>query len=40
MNKEETMKKLQENIYKIKCFGVKKIGIFGSVVRGEAKEEI
>ncbi len=39
MNKEETMKKLQENIYKIKCFGVKKIGIFGSVVRGEAKEE-
>jgi predicted nucleotidyltransferase len=39
MKKEEVVEKLQENMDKIKDFGVKRIGIFGSVVRGEAKEE-
>ena len=39
MNKEEAIKKLRENKDKIKSFGVKRIGIFGSIVRGEAKEK-
>jgi predicted nucleotidyltransferase len=38
VKKEEAIKKLRENMDKIKGFGVKRIGIFGSVVRGEAKE--
>jgi len=39
MKKEEVIKRLRENMDKIKGFGVKRIGIFGSVVRGEAKEK-
>ena len=39
MSKEEVIKKIRENREKIKIFGVKKIGIFGSIVRGEAKEK-
>ncbi len=39
MKKDEVIRKLQENMDKIKGFGVKKIGIFGSIVREEAKEE-
>ncbi len=38
MNKEEVVKILQENRDKIKKFGVKRIGIFGSAVRGELNE--
>ena len=38
MNKEEILKVIRENKDKIKSFGVKKIGIFGSFVRGEEKE--
>jgi len=39
INKEEIIQKLRENIDKIRSFGVKRIGIFGSVVRGEQTEE-
>ena len=39
MNKEEIIRKIRENRKKIESFGVKKIGIFGSIVRGEAKED-
>ena len=39
MSKEEIIKKLRENKGRIKGFGVKRIGIFGSVVREEAEEE-
>ncbi|MHA1469938.1 MAG: nucleotidyltransferase family protein [Candidatus Asgardarchaeia archaeon] len=39
MTKEEILRKLGENKEKIKKFGVKRIGIFGSYVRGEAKEK-
>ena len=38
MNKEEILKVIRENKDKIKSFGVKKIGIFGSFARGEEKE--
>ncbi len=38
MNKEEILKVMRENKDKIKSFGVKKIGIFGSFARGEEKE--
>ena len=38
MNKEEILKKLKENREKIKEFGVKRIGIFGSFARDEAGE--
>jgi len=39
MKKEEIIETIRENEDKLKTFGVKRIGIFGSVVRGEAKEE-
>ncbi len=39
MSKEEVIKKLRENMDKIRGFGVKRIGIFGSIVRGEATEK-
>jgi predicted nucleotidyltransferase len=39
MEKEEVIKKIQENMDKIKNFGVKRIGIFGSVVKGKVKEK-
>ena len=39
MNKEEILKKLRENKEKIKEFGVKRIGVFGSFARDEAGEE-
>ncbi len=39
MKKEEVIRLLRENMEEIKKFGVKRIGIFGSVVRGEADEE-
>ena len=35
MNKEEVLKRIRENRKKIRSFGVKKMGIFGSAVRGE-----
>ena len=35
MNKEEILKRIRENREKIRSFGVKKMGIFGSTVRGE-----
>ncbi len=38
MNKEEILKRIRENKDKIRSFGVKRIGIFGSFVRGEEKE--
>ncbi len=36
-SKEEIVNKLAENINTIKQFGVRKIGLFGSVVKGETK---
>ncbi len=39
MRKEKVIQKLRENMEQVKSFGVKKIGIFGSVARGEATEE-
>ena len=38
LTKEEILRKIEENKEKIKKYGVKKIGIFGSFVRGEQKE--
>ena len=38
MRKEDVIRLLRENMEKIKEFGVKKIGIFGSAVRDELKE--
>ena len=38
MKKEEILKKIRENRDKIRSFGVRRIGIFGSFVRGEEKE--
>ena len=38
MNKEEILKRIRENKDKIRSFGVKRIGISGSFVRGEEKE--
>jgi predicted nucleotidyltransferase len=39
ISKEQIIQKLKENINKIKSFGVKRIGIFGSAVRGEITEK-
>jgi len=39
MTKEQVIQKLRENMDKIRSFGVKKIGIFGSVVRDETRED-
>jgi len=39
MNKEELLKELRKNKKKIKEFGVKRIGIFGSFARDEAGEK-
>jgi len=39
VKKEEVIKILRGNMDKIKKFGVKRIGIFGSVARDEAGEE-
>ncbi len=39
MNKGEVIEKIRENKIKIRSFGVKRIGIFGSVVREEARED-
>ena len=37
--KEEILRRIRENREKIRSFGVKRIGIFGSVVRGEVAEK-
>ncbi|MFQ5974782.1 MAG: nucleotidyltransferase family protein [Candidatus Hydrothermarchaeales archaeon] len=39
MESEEIIKKIEENIDKIKRYGVKKIGLFGSYIREEQKKE-
>ena len=39
MNREEILKKLRENKEKIRQFGVKRIGIFGSAVRDELNDK-
>ncbi len=39
LNSDEILKKIEENRDKIEKFGVKKIGIFGSYIREEQKEE-
>ncbi|KAA0008981.1 MAG: nucleotidyltransferase family protein [Thermoplasmata archaeon] len=39
MNKEDISRKIRENREKIRSFGVKRIGIFGSAVRGEMSED-
>lgn len=39
MDKEEVIRRIRENYEEIRKFGVKRIGIFGSVVRGEAGED-
>ncbi len=36
---KEIIKKIQENKDKLREFGVRRIGIFGSVVRGEERDE-
>lgn len=36
---EEILKKIEENREEIERFGVKKIGVFGSYVRGEQRED-
>ena len=37
--KTDILEKLEDNITTIKKFGVKRIGLFGSAVRGELKDE-
>ena len=39
MTKKEVVEKIRANMAKIKSFGVKKIGIFGSTVRDELGED-
>ncbi len=39
MKKNDVLQILRENMNELKRFGVKKIGIFGSFARNEAKEE-
>ncbi len=39
LSKNEVIKLLRENMDEIKKFGVKRIGIFGSVARDEANEK-
>ena len=39
VEREEVIRLIRENYEEIKKFGVKRIGIFGSVVRGEARED-
>ena len=39
MAKDEVIRLLRENMDSIKCFGVKRIGIFGSVARHEATDK-
>ncbi len=39
MERGEVVRLIKENYEEIKRFGVKRIGIFGSVVRGEARED-
>ena len=39
MNKEEILEKIRENREKIRSFGVKRIGIFGSVIGEEMTEK-
>ena len=39
LTREEVLKKLRENQNKIRSFGVKRIGVFGSAARGDANEK-
>ena len=39
MKKEDVLKVLREHMDEIRQFGVKRIGIFGSVVRGDAGKD-
>ena len=39
MTLEEVFKKIEHNKDAIKAFGVKKLGVFGSVARGEATDD-
>ena len=39
LTSEEILRKIEENKDKIKRFGVKRIGLFGSYVRGEERAE-
>ena len=39
LTKEEILEKFKENKEEIKKYGVKKIGLFGSYVRGNQKEK-
>ena len=39
LTSEEVLRKIKENRDKIKRFGVKRIGLFGSYIRGEQKAE-
>jgi len=39
LTSEEILRKIEENIDEIKRFGVKRIGLFGSYVRGEQRAE-
>jgi hypothetical protein len=38
ITKKEILKRLRENVKKIKTFGVKKIGLFGSYLKDKQKE--
>ena len=39
LTREEVLRKLRKNQDKIRSFGVKRIGVFGSVARGDANEK-
>jgi len=38
-NKEEVINLLKRNLVSIKNFGIRKIGLFGSIARGDSKPE-
>ena len=39
LNSDEILKKIEESKNKIKKFGVRRIGLFGSYIRSEQKKE-
>jgi hypothetical protein len=39
LSKDEVLRRIRENWERIEKFGVKRIGVFGSCARGEAKEK-
>ena len=39
LNSEDAIRKIEKNMEKIKRYGVKRIGIFGSYIRNEQRED-